>query len=61
MLRFLLDAAAPARTAFVEIAATEDGAALLDELYEIDGLVVVTSTDYDVIRDLEAQLGDVLS
>ena len=46
--------------AFVDIAATEDGAALLDELYEIEGLVPVTSSDYDVIRDLEEQLGDVL-
>ena len=46
--------------AFVAIAGTEDGAALLDELYEIEGLVPVTSSDYDVIRDLETQLGDVL-
>ena len=46
--------------AFIEIAGTEDGAALLDELYEIDGLVPVESSDFDVIRDLEAQLGDVL-
>ena len=34
---------------------------MLDELYEIDGLVPVTSSDYDVIRDLEIELGDVLS
>ncbi len=46
--------------AFVSIAATEDGAALLDELYEIDGLVPVTSSDYDVIRTLETELGDLL-
>ena len=46
--------------AFVDIAATEEGAAVLDELYEIDGLVPVTSADFDVIRDLEVQLGDVL-
>lgn len=47
--------------AFVEISSTEEGAALLQELYEIDALVPVTSSDYDVIRDLEEQLGDVLS
>ena len=46
--------------AFVAIAATESGATVLDELYEIDGLVPVTSSDFDVIRDLEVQLGDVL-
>jgi phosphonate transport system substrate-binding protein len=46
--------------AFVTIAGTEDGAAVLDELYEIDNLVPVTSSDYDVIRDLEKELGDVL-
>ncbi|MEM9131896.1 MAG: phosphate/phosphite/phosphonate ABC transporter substrate-binding protein [Actinomycetota bacterium] len=46
--------------AFVDIASTEDGAALLAELYEIDDLVPVTSSDYDVIRDLEAELGDLL-
>jgi len=47
--------------AFVEISGTEEGAALLQELYEIDALVPVTSSDYDVIRELEAKLGDVLS
>jgi phosphonate transport system substrate-binding protein len=46
--------------AFVKIAGTEEGAAVLSELYEIDNLVPVTSGDYDVIRDLEAELGDVL-
>ena len=45
---------------FVDIAATEEGAEVLDELYEIDGLVPVTSADFDVIRDLEVKLGDVL-
>ncbi|MDX2380044.1 MAG: phosphate/phosphite/phosphonate ABC transporter substrate-binding protein, partial [Acidimicrobiia bacterium] len=49
------------KAAFIEIASTEEGAALLDELYEIDGLVAVTSSDYDVIRNLEDELGDVLS
>lgn len=47
--------------AFVDIASTEDGAALLRELYNIDNLVPVTSSDYDVIRALEAELGDLLS
>ncbi|MEM8923088.1 MAG: phosphate/phosphite/phosphonate ABC transporter substrate-binding protein [Actinomycetota bacterium] len=46
--------------AFTDIASTEDGAALLSELYEIDDLVPVTSSDYDVIRDLESELGDLL-
>ncbi len=46
--------------AFVSIAATEDGLTLLQELYEIDNLVPVTSSDYDVIRDLETELGDIL-
>jgi phosphonate transport system substrate-binding protein len=46
--------------AFVDIASTEDGAALLAELYEIDDLVPVTSSDYDVIRELEAELGELL-
>jgi phosphonate transport system substrate-binding protein len=46
--------------AFVAISGTEDGAALLSELYNIDALVPVTSSDYDVIRELETELGDVL-
>lgn len=46
--------------AFTAISDTEDGAAVLDELYEIDALVPVDSSDYDVIRDLEIKLGDVL-
>ena len=46
--------------AFTDIAGTEDGATLLNELYKIDDLVPVTSSDYDVIRELEAELGDVL-
>jgi phosphonate transport system substrate-binding protein len=47
--------------AFVEISSTEEGTALLQQLYEIDALVPVTSSDYDVIRELEQKLGDVLS
>ena len=46
--------------AFVAIAATEEGLALLNELYNIDDLVPVESSDFDVIRDLEAELGDLL-
>jgi phosphonate transport system substrate-binding protein len=46
--------------AFVAISDTEEGAALLSELYNIDDLVPVTSSDYDVIRDLETELGDLL-
>ncbi len=46
--------------AFIDIAATEDGAALLDELYEIDGLVPVPDGSYDIIRDLETELADLL-
>ena len=46
--------------AFVAIAATEEGATVLDELYQIDGLVPVDSVDFDVIRQLEVKLGDVL-
>ncbi len=47
--------------AFIAIAATEDGAALLDELYEIDGLVPVPDGSYDIIRNLETELADLLS
>lgn len=46
--------------AFVSIAATEEGAALLSELYSIDNVVPVESSDFDVIRDLEEQLGELL-
>jgi len=46
--------------AFIDIAATEDGAALLDSLYEINGLVPVPAGSYDIIRDLETDLSDLL-
>ena len=46
--------------AFIDIAATEDGAALLQELYEIDGLVPVPEGSYDIIRALETELADLL-
>ncbi len=36
------------------------GAQVLDELYEIDGLVPVPAGSYDVIRDLETELADLL-
>lgn len=46
--------------AFVKISLTEDGAALLKELYNIDAVVPVESSDFDVIRELETELGDLL-
>jgi phosphonate transport system substrate-binding protein len=46
--------------AFLDIAATEDGAELLDSLYEINGLVPVPEGSYDIIRDLETELADLL-
>jgi phosphonate transport system substrate-binding protein len=46
--------------AFVTISNTEEGAALLSELYNIDAVVPVESSDFDVIRDLETELGDLL-
>jgi phosphonate transport system substrate-binding protein len=46
--------------AFLDIAATEEGAAVLDELYEIEGLVPVPEGSYDIIRDLETELADLL-
>lgn len=46
--------------AFLDIASTEEGVALLQELYNIDDLIPVDSGAYDVIRTLEAELGDVL-
>ena len=46
--------------AFIDIAATEEGAALMDELYEIDGLVPVPEGSYDIIRDLDIKLADLL-
>ncbi len=46
--------------AFVDISSTEEGVALLQELYEIDGLQPVNSADYDVIRELNTELADLL-
>jgi phosphonate transport system substrate-binding protein len=46
--------------AFVDISASEEGTALLQELYEIDGLQPVNSADYDVIRELNTELADLL-
>lgn len=46
--------------AFLDIAADEEGVALLQELYNIDDLIPVDSSAYDVIRTLEAELGDLL-
>jgi phosphonate transport system substrate-binding protein len=46
--------------AFVDIASDPDGVALLNELYNIDGLVEVESGVYDPIRTLVAELSDLL-
>lgn len=46
--------------AFLDIASTEEGVALLQELYNIDDLIPVDSSAYDVIRELENELGDLL-
>ena len=46
--------------AFIDIAETPDGQAMLQELYEIDGLQPVESSDYDSIRELRTELADLL-
>ncbi len=46
--------------ALVDIAETPEGLAMLQELYEIDGLVPVDSADFDIIRDLRTELADLL-
>ena len=46
--------------ALIDIAATEEGATVLGELYEIDGLVPVPAGSYDIIRNLETELADLL-
>ncbi len=46
--------------AFLDISASDEGVALLQELYNIDALVAVDTAAYDVIRNLEAELGDLL-
>lgn len=46
--------------AFTAISETDEGVALLQELYSIDGLVPVTSSDYDIMRDLQVELADLL-
>jgi len=46
--------------AFIDIAADPEGQALLEELYEIEGLTPVDSADFDVIRDLRTNLADLL-
>ncbi|MGM0618727.1 MAG: phosphate/phosphite/phosphonate ABC transporter substrate-binding protein [Actinomycetota bacterium] len=44
--------------AFLAIADSEDGIALLNELYNIDGLNPVNSGEFDTIRQLEQELGE---
>lgn len=46
--------------AFIDITESEEGVELLQELYNIDDLIRVDSGAYDVIRQLEAELGDLL-
>jgi phosphonate transport system substrate-binding protein len=46
--------------ALLTISETEEGAALMSELYNIDALQPVDSAAFDDIRTLEAELGDVL-
>ena len=46
--------------ALVAYAESEDGAVVMDELYEIDGLVPVPEGSYDIIRNLETELSDLL-
>jgi len=46
--------------AFTDISESEEGVTLLQELYEIDGLVPVTSSDYDIMRELQTELADLL-
>ena len=46
--------------ALVAFAESEEGSVTMDELYEIDGLVPVPPGSYDIIRDLETELGDLL-
>ncbi|TDT15677.1 phosphonate transport system substrate-binding protein [Ilumatobacter fluminis] len=46
--------------ALVAYSSSEDGAVVMDELYEIDGLVPVPEGSYDIIRDLETELSDLL-
>jgi phosphonate transport system substrate-binding protein len=46
--------------ALLSISETEEGAALMSELYNIDALAPVDSAAFDDIRTLEEELGDVL-
>jgi phosphonate transport system substrate-binding protein len=43
--------------ALVDIMGTEEGAAVLDELYNIEGLRPVQDGEYEIIRQLSTQLG----
>lgn len=46
--------------ALVAVSETEEGATVMDELYEIDGLAPVNDGEFDIIRDLQAQLAEQL-
>lgn len=43
--------------AMIDIMGTEEGAAVLDELYNIEGLRPVQDGEYEIIRQLSTQLG----
>ena len=46
--------------ALVDIINTPEGLAMMQELYEIDGLVPVDEAAFDLIRDLRTELADLL-
>jgi phosphonate transport system substrate-binding protein len=46
--------------ALIAYAESEEGAMVMNELYEIDGLVPVPEGSYDIIRELETELSDLL-
>jgi phosphonate transport system substrate-binding protein len=48
------------QAALIEFTESEEGAVTMDELYEIDGLVPVPEGSYDIIRDLETELADLM-
>jgi phosphonate transport system substrate-binding protein len=46
--------------ALVDIIGTPEGKAMMQDLYEIDGLVPVESSDFDIVRELRTELADLL-
>jgi phosphonate transport system substrate-binding protein len=45
------------RQALTDLAATEDGAEVLYDLYEVEGLVAAADADYDVVREMAQVMG----